>query len=450
MFFLLSATPDAAAHVPAATNATGSTAEHLVVTLLLQLVVLLVVTRAIIWVGRRFFGQTDVVGEMLAGVVLGPSVLGALHPEAMHALFAPITGPVFVGVSQVGLIFLMFQIGLEFELQRELSQGKKRILVLSLTSILVPFVLGFATAEFFRVRSPLPDGTFPPSLAFRLFFGTAMSITAIPVLGRIFMELGLGKTRTAALTIGAAAINDVVGWLLLGLVSAIIGAKLAPGPLVLKLGLIALYGVFMLKLARPLLVRFVRASMAREKGLGPGLLSWSCIALFGSAIVTSKLGIFAILGGFVLGLSLQSEHAFAEAWKAKVSPLVQAFFLPLFFAYTGLRTEIGELHGPSAWLECGLICLVAFAGKFGGTYFAARALGEPNRTAVTLGVCMNTRGLMELIALNVGYDLGVLPKRTFTMLVIMAIVSTFVATPAIRRLMATERRIAPEEGVELT
>lgn len=439
---------DAIENAKTATNATGSTAEHLVLTLLVQLVVLLVVTRAVVWLARRFFGQTDAVGEMIAGVVLGPSLLGALHPEAMRALFAPVTGPIFVGVSQVGLIFLMFQIGLEFELARELSKGKTRILVLSLTGIVVPFVLGCATAEFFRVRSPMPDGSLPPALPFRLFFGTAMSITAIPVLGRIFMELGLSKTRTAALTIGAAAVNDVLGWIVLGVVSAIIGSRLEPGTLALKLGLVALYAVLVLVVIRPVLVRFVRGSMAREKGLGPTLLSWMCVALFSSAIVTSKLGIFAILGGFLLGLSLQTEHTFAEAWKSRVTPLVQAFFLPLFFAYTGLRTEIGSLSGTSAWVECGLVCLVAFAGKFGGTYLSARALGEEHKTAVTLGVCMNTRGLLELVVLNVGYDLGVLPKRTFTMLVIMAISSTFIATPAIRFLMAKERRPDPEGGAE--
>jgi len=434
-------------HAAAATTATGTTAEHLVATLLVQLVVLLVVTRGVVWVARKVFGQTDAVGEMIAGVVLGPSLLGALHPEAMRALFAPVTAPIFVGVSQVGLIFLMFQIGIEFELRRELAKGKTRVLVLSLAGIAAPFALGFGVAELFRVRSPLPDGSLPPALPFRLFFGTAMSITAIPVLGRIFMELGLAKTRTAALTIGAAAVNDVLGWIVLGVVSAIVGSRLEPGMLVLKLGLVVLYAILVLVVLRPLLVRFVRASMAREKGLGPTLLSWMCVALFGSAIVTSKLGIFAILGGFLLGLALQTEHDFAEAWKARVTPLVQAFFLPLFFAYTGLRTEIGALSGASAWLECGLVCLVAFAGKLGGTYVAARALGEDHKTAVTIGVCMNTRGLIELVALNVGYDLGVLPKRMFTMLVIMAIVSTFVATPAIRFLMARERR-APEGDPE--
>lgn len=432
----------------ASTTATGTTAEHLVVTLLIQLVVLLVVTRGVVWIARRVFRQTDAVGEMIAGVVLGPSLLGALHPEAMRALFAPVTAPIFVGVSQVGLIFLMFQIGIEFELARELSKGKTRILVLSLAGIAVPFALGFGTADFFRLRSPLPDGSFPAALPFRLFFGTAMSITAIPVLGRIFMELGLAKTRTAALTIGAAAVNDVLGWIVLGVVSAIIGSRLEPGMLALKLGLVVLYALLVLVVLRPALVRFVRSSMAREKGLGPTLLSWMCVALFASAIVTSKLGIFAILGGFLLGLALQTEHAFAEAWKARVTPLVQAFFLPLFFAYTGLRTEIGSLSGAGAWLECGLVCLVAFAGKLGGTYIAARALGESHKTAVTVGVCMNTRGLIELVALNVGYDLGVLPKRIFTMLVIMAIVSTFVATPAIRFLMASERRAAPEGDPE--
>lgn len=282
-------------------------------------------------------------------------------------------------------------------------------------------------------------------MPFALFLGTAMSITAIPVLGRIFMELGLSKTRTAALTIGAAAVNDAVGWIVLGVVSTLIGARLDPMAVAGRLGLVVVYGFGVLVVARPLLVRLVRASMARAKGLDANLLSWTCVFLFASAIVTSKLGIFAILGGFVLGLALQTEHELASAWKSRVMPLVQAFFLPLFFAYTGLRTEIGSLSGVSAWLDCGLVCLVGFVGKFGGTYLAARALGEDHKTSTTLGVCMNTRGLLELVVLNVGYDMGVLPKRTFTMLVIMAIVSTFVATPAIRRLMATSRPLPEGE-----
>lgn len=423
----------------AAGNATGTATEGLVVTLLGQLVVLLVVTRVVVWISRRFFGQTDAVGEMIAGVVLGPSVLGAVAPGLMARLFAPSTGPIFVGVSQVGLVFLMFQIGLEFELARELRKDKARVLVLSLVGIVAPFALGYVSAGLFHPRATFPDGSLPPKVPFALFMGTAMSITAIPVLGRIFMELGLSKTRTAALTIGAAAVNDVVGWIVLGVVSTLIGSRFEPTAFAGRLALVVAYGVVVLVVLRPLLVRRVRASMARAKGLDASLLSWMCVLLFGSAIVTSKLGVFAIIGGFVLGIALQTEHDFATAWKARVMPLVQAFFLPLFFAYTGLRTEIGALSGASAWLECGLVCVVGFAGKFGGTYVAARALGEDHRTSTTLGVCMNTRGLLELVVLNVGYDMGVLPKRTFTMLVIMAIVSTFVATPAIRRLMATSR-----------
>lgn len=429
----------------AAGNATGTATEGLVVTLLGQLVVLLVVTRIVVWLSRRLFGQTDAVGEMIAGVVLGPSLLGALAPGLMSRVFAPSTGPIFVGVSQVGLVFLMFQIGLEFELARELRRDKTRILVLSLVGIAAPFALGYASAGFFHPRAAFPDGSLPPKVPFALLLGTAMSITAIPVLGRIFMELGLSKTRTAALTIGAAAVNDAVGWIVLGVVSTLIGARLDPMTVLGRLGLVLAYGFGVLVVLRPLLVRAVRASMARAKGLDANLLSWTCVVLFASAIVTSKLGVFAILGGFVLGLALQTEHELAAAWKSRVMPLVQAFFLPLFFAYTGLRTEIGSLSGVSAWLDCGLVCLVGFAGKFGGTYLAARALGEDHKTSTTLGVCMNTRGLLELVVLNVGYDMGVLPKRTFTMLVIMAIVSTFVATPAIRRLMETSRPLPEGE-----
>jgi Kef-type K+ transport system membrane component KefB len=369
-----------------AESAVGTKAEELVLHLLAQFIAILATTRLVVYVARKM-GQTQVAGEILAGLVLGPSVLGALAPDVMHTLFDGSTSQTFIGLSQIGLILLMFQIGLEFEFKANLGTAKKSIVVVSLSGLLLPFLMGYLSAPWFHERLAEPR---PELFGFQLFFGIAMSITAIPILGRIFMELRLSHTRVASLSIGAAAIDDIAGWLLLGVVTLL-----------------------------PLLV------------------------VFASASITSLIGVFAIIGGFVMGVSLHDDRRFVEEWKTRVSPLVSTFFLPLFFTYTGLRTTVGSLSSVNEWLICLLVVAVAFVSKFGGAYAGARLVGEDHRSAMVLGVCMNTRALMELIALNVGYDLGVLPRSMFTMLVIMAILSTFIATPLIRRLMRGEEKDVP-------
>lgn len=428
---VIKAAPLAAAAAPAQ-SAVGSQAEHLVLHLLYQFIVILVLTRAVVWVSKRLFGQTDVAGEILAGLVLGPSLLGMFFPELMHAIFVPATSSVFVGVAQTGLILLMFQIGLEFEFKTRLAGGRHAVLAISLAGIAVPFAAGCLAAPWFWARLP---GVQPDLLAFRLFFGVSMSITAIPILGRIFMELGVSHTRTAALTIGAAAIDDVCGWLLLGVVASLITSSFNLGSLALHLGGLLVYIAVVLLVVRPIVLKRIDRQLARDGRLSGGALSAILVGLFVSAAITSNLGVFAIIGGFIVGVALHEHRGFVQEWKQRMGGLVNAFFLPIFFAFTGLRTDVGALTSADAWLQCGLICLLAFAAKFGGAYLAARAVGETHRSALTIGVCMNTRALMELIALNIGYDLGVLPRPMFTMLVIMAIVSTFMATPLIRHLM---------------
>lgn len=419
-----------------ASSAVSSSAETIVLRLLYPLILILIATRIVVALARRL-GQTDVAGEILAGLLLGPSLLGALAPELIGAAFHPSTAPIFVGLAQLGLILLMFQIGLEFEFRAHLAAGRRDIVLISGLGLVVPFALGFVTAPWFHAR--LVEAP-PPALGFQLFFAIAMSITAIPILGRIFMELGLSHTRTAALTIGAAAIDDVAGWLLLGVVSLIVRDEFSAPWFLGRLGLLALFlaGVFLV--ARPLLLRFVAARRRREARLSTATIAVILIALFGSAAITSNFGVFAIIGGFVVGVAMHEDRAFAEQWKAHVSPLVYALLLPVFFAYTGLRTDIGTL---GSWREvglCALVCLVAFVAKFGGAYVASRAIGLPRREALTIGTCMNTRALMELVAINIGMDLGVLTPSMFTKLVIMAIVSTFMATPLIRHLMRDQMR----------
>jgi Kef-type K+ transport system membrane component KefB len=422
-------------------SAVGSSAEHLTLMLLYQLVVILAFSRLVSWISTRFLGQTAVAGEILAGLLLGPSLIGALFPDLSHALFVAETRPIFVGLAQLGLILLMFQIGMEFQVTPGRGRDGRAVALISLTGIIIPFALGYATAPFFwRELGMDPDQGL---LAFRLFFAIAMSITAIPILGRIFMELGLSHTRTASLVIGSAAIDDICGWMLLGLVAAIVAANFDMVMFLARIAGVALFVAVMLALVRPFLSRWVAGRMAKEGGtLDASTIAGLLLVLLGAAIITSNLGIFAIIGGFIVGHCLQNDRAFVAQWKMRVGGFVQVLLLPLFFAYTGLRTDVGSLSA-SGWGLCALVCLVAFAGKFGGAYLACRALGESHRQAATIGVAMNTRALMELIVLNIGYDMGVLPKPMFSMLVVMAIVSTFMATPLIRWLMASER-VSPE------
>jgi Kef-type K+ transport system membrane component KefB len=424
-------------HAPAQ-SAVGASAEHLVLHVLYQLIAILLVTRAVVALIRRT-GQTRVSGEILAGLLLGPSCLGALFPGAMHSLFDPSTSPAFVAIAQIGLVLLMFQVGLEFEFTARLQGTRKAVVLVSGLGILLPFALGFAAAPWFLAR--LPETTHPAALGFRLFFAIAMSITAIPILGRIFMELRLSHTRTAALTISAAAIDDVAGWLLLGLVSLVVEHQFSWSWLLAHLSGVLVYGVVLVFAARPLLKRWIARHLDRTGELRQGGIALLLLVLFISAAITSNLGLFAIIGGFCIGLALHDDRRFVAEWKRKVSPLVNTLFLPVFFAFTGLRTDIGSLDTGFEWWICALVCALAFATKFGGAWLGARLAGEPNRSALTLGVCMNTRALMELVAINIGYDLGVLPRSMFTKLVIMAILSTFIATPLIRWLMRDERQL---------
>jgi Kef-type K+ transport system membrane component KefB len=430
-----------------APTAVGAGAEEIVLSLLYQLLVILGMTRLVTWLARCV-GQTDVSGEILAGLLLGPSFLqshlfGSKVQEITAHIFSPSTALVFTGLAQIGLVLLMFQIGLEFEFRTHLGEDRLPIFVISLTGLALPFAMGYLSAPWFHARLGAPE---VPLFGFRLFFAVALSITAIPILGRIFMELGLSHTRTAALTIGAAAVDDVSGWLILGTISLLARGTFSWGWVLPRILGLALYLGVVFFLLRPLLKRLMAAHLERYGGLRLTMVPNVLFLLFASATVTSLLGVFAIIGGFVIGVALHDDRRFVEEWKRRVGPIVQAFFLPVFFAYTGLRTDVGTLHG---WAGLGMLAAVlavAFLSKFGGVYLASRLVGETHRRSLTIGVCMNTRALMELIVLNIGKDLGLLPTNIFSMLVIMAIASTFVATPLIRWLMKGEERTGPPLG----
>jgi Kef-type K+ transport system membrane component KefB len=381
------------------------------------------------------FGNSRAVGEIVAGLVLGPSLFGVLWPAGFAFVFRSAPGEPMTILSQVGLILLLVQIGLEFDFSHlRASPSWRAVARIALLGEVFPFLLGFAFGQF---SAPLifPQGN---ALGYSLFCGTAFSITAVPVLGRIMLELGLHRTRLGAIAISAAAINDVVGWLLLAIVSALAVAQFSAGRFVLQAALLIVYVAACWWLARPLLLRLIRSSGSLEAPLPLNLLGILLAAAFVSGMITYHIGIFAIFGGFMLGVLLHDQRELAAAWRDKVGSFVEVFFVPIFFTYTGLRTEIGLLGDWQMWGWCLLLVALATLGKFGGCYWAARWAGLDATEARAVGVMMNTRGLMELIVINVGYDLGVLPRSVFTMLVIMALLSTLVTTPALRRWLHTQ------------
>ena len=296
-------------------GAVGAKAEHLTLHLLYQLITILVFTRIVTWIARKFLGQTDVSGEILAGILLGPSVFKALAPGTWAYIFEQGgTGPVFVGLAQVGLILLMFQIGMEFEFRTHLGEDRRPIVLISLAGLVLPFVVGYLTADWFHAR--LPETVKPSPFGFRLFFAVAMSITAIPILGRIFMELRLSHTRTAALTIGAAAIDDVAGWLILGAISLLVKEKFTPGWALKNVAGLAVYIVLVFFVLRPWLKGVLARHLRKHGELKPIAVALMLILLFISAAITSNLGVFAIIGGFVVGTGVSTWQG--RTWRRPI------------------------------------------------------------------------------------------------------------------------------------
>ncbi len=410
-------------------------AEQLLFFTLLQLTVIVLCARAAGNVSVRL-GNSRAVGEILAGILLGPSLFGLLWPSGFQRVFRSTAAEPLTILSQIGLVLLLFQIGLEFDFSH-LRAGRNRRTVLHVAVIgeALPFALGFG---FGAVSAPyLVPGE--SALGYSLFCGTALAITALPILGRIMMELDLHRTSLGAIAISAAVIDDVVGWLLLAVVSALAVAQFSPHGFAVKLLALALYVAACVLLVRPLLRRAICRFAVTEDRLPLDLMGIVLGVVFLSAMATYAIGIFAIFGGFMLGVILHDERRLAAAWRERVGHLVNVFFVPIFFTYTGLRTDIGLLSGAGAWAWCAAVIALATVGKLGGCYAAARWTGMPRDSALALGVMMNTRALMELVVINIGYDLGVIPRSVFTMLVLMAIFSTVITMPALRRCLRLER-----------
>ncbi|HYO59813.1 cation:proton antiporter [Archangium sp.] len=393
--------------------------------LIVQFLVIIGVSR-LIGRGARWMGQPLVIAEVLAGIILGPSLLGWLAPGAMEWLFPASSMPVLKMLSQVGLILFMFLIGLELDPKLLKGRGHASV-VISHTSIVVPFGLGAAAALWLYPRLSEPS---VPFASFVLFMGVAMSITAFPVLARILTERRLLQSKVGAMTITCAAVDDVTAWCLLAFVVSIVRASdLMHAGLTTLLAL--LYITLMLGLVRPFLAR-LGARVANRDGLNQNGVALTLMMLLASAWTTELIGIHALFGAFMMGAVIPKEGGLAQALAEKLEDVAVVLLLPLFFAFSGLRTQVGLLSTGDHWAICGLIILLACVGKFGGGAVAARLTGMRWREAGALGILMNTRGLMELIVLNIGLDLGVISPTLFTMMVVMALVTTFMTTPLLR------------------
>lgn len=396
---------------------------------LLQLTVIVLAARIGSAIALRS-GQTAAVGEIIVGIFLGPSLFGLLAPELFQYVFHSGTPEPMQMLSQIGLVLLMFQIGLEFDFSHLSAQhNRKTMLWVAAASLIAPFALGYGIG---RISAPILSPNAHPVTS-ALFIATAFSITALPILGRIMMEFDMTRTPIGVIAISAAAINDVIGWLLLALTTTLALSNFDAPSFALKVALVMLFFAVSWFAVRPLMKRILHHFDARSGALTNNLLGIVLAAIFLSAITTYQIGIFAIFGGFMMGVLLHDEHAFVATWRARISPFVMVFFLPIFFTYTGLRTNIGNLDSASTWGWCVVIVALATLGKFGGAYLAARFAGLSHMEGKILGVMMNTRGLMELIVINVGYDLGVISQQMFTILVIMAIFSTVITSPLLRR-----------------
>jgi Kef-type K+ transport system membrane component KefB len=386
----------------------------------------------------RRLGQSAAVGEIIVGILLGPSLFGLLAPHAFDFVFHSAPPEPLTVLSNLGLVLLMFQIGMEFDFSH-LTEPVNRAAVLriSFACLVLPFAGGFGLGIL------LAHGA-PPAARINtaLFVATALSITALPMLGRIMMELNLTRTRVGVIAISAAAVNDVVGWLLLAFVTTLTVSEFVPSRFVIRVAMVGAFGLVSVLLVRPLLKKAIRASRPRNGKMSANLLGGILAVIFIAAMTTYQIGIFAIFGGFMMGVILYDESELVTAWRDRLGDFVTVFFLPIFFTYTGLRTSIGGLSTSADWGWCAAIVAVATITKLGGAYFMARRCGLNHPQSAMIGFMMNTRALMELIVLNVGLDLGVITPKLFTMLVIMAIVSTVITTPALRYFM-------PRAGLKL-
>jgi Kef-type K+ transport system membrane component KefB len=396
---------------------------HPLAILLAQIITIIFAARVFGWICRKI-GQPTVIGEMIAGIVLGPSLLGMHFPEFSGALFPKDSLGNLQILSQIGLILFMYIVGMELDL-KVLRNKAHEAVVVSHASIIVPFALGMGLA-YFIYQHYAPIGV--DFASFGLFIGIAMSITAFPVLARIVQERNIHKTRLGTIVITCAAADDITAWCILALVIAIVKAGTFVSALY-TVALAILYVFLMIKVVRPFLKRVGDLHSSREN-LSKPIVGIFFLTLIISAYITEVIGIHALFGAFMAGAIMPENVKFRNLFVEKVEDVALVLLLPLFFVFTGLRTQIGLLNDPELWEITGMIILVAVTGKFLGSAVAAKFVGQNWKDSLTIGALMNTRGLMELVVLNIGYDLGILSPQVFAMMVIMALVTTFMTGPA--------------------
>ena len=415
--------------------------ERVLYFVLLQLVVIIGTARALGWVARKI-GQPRSVGEIVAGLCLGPSLLGHLAPTVSSYVFGSASHLPLVIMSQIGLTLLMFQIGMGFDFSHvKESVNQRAVVLISIGAVCLPFFSGVALGV---VSGPFL-APHVPVLPYSLFIGTALAITAVPILGRIMMEYGLTRTRVGAVVISAAAINDVVGWLLLLVVASMATARFSAVGMGLRLVGLMLYLLVCFMVIRPA-IRYAmrRIAWPTTGGLPPDVLALALLMVFVSGMTTYRIGIFTIFGGFVMGILVNEHTEFVTRFRHTVGDFVMVFFLPIFFTFAGLRTDLTGLNTGNLWMWCGIVTAIATISKWAGSYIGARMGGMDHNASSVVSVLMNTRALMELIVINIGYSAGFIPKLVYTMLVVMALATTVITGPVLRRLLPRLGHIIPQ------
>jgi Kef-type K+ transport system membrane component KefB len=391
--------------------------------LIAQIGVILVAARITGWLFRKLH-QPRVIGEMVAGILLGPSLLGWVAPGVSAALFPPDSLGYLSSLSQVGLLLFMFLVGLELDLKKLRALGPTAVIT-SQVSIILPFILGFLLAFYLYPRFSDPSVSF---IGFALFISIAMSITAFPVLARILTERNLLGTRVGSVAITCAAVDDVTAWLILAGIIVIIRSSSSELPVWMISTGLAAFVLVMLFMARRAMERLT-SLYERQGHLSHDSLALILVFVLASGWITESLGVHALFGAFLAGVVMPRHHELSREIWGKVEALIVTLLLPLYFAFTGLRSSFFLIAGAEMWLYCAVIIALAIIGKLGGSLFAARITGMSWREAAAVGVLMNTRGLVELVILNIGLDLGILSPALFSIMVLMALVTTFMTSP---------------------
>jgi Kef-type K+ transport system membrane component KefB len=430
-----------AGHIPATAPVAVPASSMSLQLLVVQLAAILLASR-LLGVLFRKIQQPQVMADMVAGLLLGPSLLGRVAPWASNALFPPASLGYLNALSQIGVLFFMFLVGLGLNPRTLRDHGHAAVLI-SHASIVIPFCLGAGAASLLYPRLATAGVSFT---SFALFIGSAMSITALPVLARILMERKLLRTRIGALSISCAAVDDITGWGILAYIVALIRSEQSLIPPWVTVEGALVYVVVMTAVVKPLLRGF-DTSFRRHGRLTEQAISLMLVLALLSAFVTETLGIHSLFGAFFMGVIMPKRDDFISAVTGTLESLTVVALLPMFFALSGLRTNLGMVHG-RLWIYTLFIIATAIAGKFGGSMLAARIAGVSWRDASALGILMNTRGLMALVALNIGLDIGIISSEVFTIMVLMTLVTTFMTSPLLQYVYPTRPVLKDEDDFE--